>query len=89
VIKHVSSCSVRKTNKIIIQNLNVHWFNHHYDLFFRALWTLLYVLKTVVASSQRCLAALICTDVLSPSMADGTRTGRGGLTQAVNGEIPS
>jgi hypothetical protein len=51
--------------------------------------TVLYVLKAVVASSQWCLAALICAAVPPPSIADGARPGKVGLTQAVNGEIPS
>jgi hypothetical protein len=57
--------------------------------FLRALWTVLYVSKAVVASSQRCLAALICAAVLSPSIAAGDRPGKVGLTQAFNVEFPS
>jgi hypothetical protein len=57
--------------------------------FLRALWTVLYALKEIVASSQRYLAALICAAVPSPSINTGARTGKFGVTQAVSGEIPS
>jgi hypothetical protein len=57
--------------------------------FLRALWTVLYFLKTMVASSQRCLFALICAAVPPLSITTGARPGKVGFTQAVSGEIPS
>jgi hypothetical protein len=36
VINHVSVSGVSKTNKIIIQDFNIHWFNYHYDLIFES-----------------------------------------------------
>jgi hypothetical protein len=32
VVNHVSGSGVSKTNKIIIQDFNINWFNYHYDL---------------------------------------------------------
>jgi hypothetical protein len=57
--------------------------------FFRALCTVVYVLNAMVASSQRCLFALICDVVPHHSISSGVRPGKGGFTQAASGEIPS
>jgi hypothetical protein len=53
VIKHVSGRGVSKSDKVIIQNFNVHGIYHRYNLLFSALWMVLYVLKSLVASYQR------------------------------------
>jgi hypothetical protein len=57
--------------------------------FFRALWTVLYVLKEMVASSQWCLFALICADVPPFSITTGALARKDGVTQAVSSEIHS
>jgi hypothetical protein len=57
--------------------------------FLRALRTVLYVLKAMVASSQWCLFERICAAVPPPYITTGDRPGKIGFTQAVRGEIPS
>jgi hypothetical protein len=57
--------------------------------FLRELCTVLYVLKSLVASSQRCLFVSIYADVPPPSIYSGALPGKGGFTQAASGEIPS
>jgi hypothetical protein len=57
--------------------------------FLRALCILLYVLNAVVASSQRCLFALICAAVPTPAIYSGAHPGNGGFNQDASGEIPS
>jgi hypothetical protein len=57
--------------------------------FWIALCTVFYFLNAVVASSQRCVFALICSDVQPPPFSDGDRLGKGDFTQAVSGSIPS
>jgi hypothetical protein len=57
--------------------------------FLRAIWKVLYVLNAMVASSQRCLFALICAAVPPPSISNWARPGKGGFTQAASGEITS
>jgi hypothetical protein len=52
--------------------------------FFSALCTVLYVLKSVVASSQGCFTALSCAAVPPPSMTVGVRPGNSGFSHAFN-----
>jgi hypothetical protein len=80
MIKHMSCSGVRKSDMVIIKNLNIHWFNYLDDLFLSALCTVLYVLKSALASYQLCFAALICDDVPPPSMNVGPVRGTLGFT---------
>jgi hypothetical protein len=57
--------------------------------FLSALCTVLYVLKSDVASSQQCFAALIYAAVPPPSMVVGIRPGNSGFSHALRGEIIS
>jgi hypothetical protein len=57
--------------------------------FLRALCTVLYFLKALVASYQGCVFALICASVLPPSISSGACPGKGGFAQAASGELPS
>jgi hypothetical protein len=89
VIKHVSRSVVNKTNKIIIQDFNVHRLNYRYDMLFESTLDRVDVLKAIMASSQRCLAALICSDLPPSYITIGAHPGKVGFTQAISGEIPA
>jgi hypothetical protein len=89
VIKHVLGRVASNAYKDMIQNFNVHGLYHRDKLFFSALWTVLYILKSLVASSQRCFSALIHATFPSPSIAAGARPGNSEVSQVVNREMIS
>jgi hypothetical protein len=57
--------------------------------FLRAFWTVFYIFKATITSSQRCLFVLIFASVPHPYITVGVLPWKGGFTQAVSSEIPS